>query len=361
MKRIILTLLLINIYFFSHAQDKSDVASEGLKGNVKSVIIRGFAAETVEGKTKKRFPIATTIKRFTPSGLLTEAISGTGYDTIPVHGTDIRGARIVYKYDHLDNLLGSCSYYTDGRLSDSSIHEVDKMGNRTYWKIYKGGNTPVWEYVREYDNVGNLLETNDYHNGRLETRHLYRYNDAGKITKEGEYDEYGRLKWEQNTKYDANGNKTEMIEYNTQTGKEARHYYKYDEQNRPIEDDEYASETTKKYKKILTSYDAEGNITGTKQYNENGVLIYEGRFDKYNNHLADVAYNEDGSLHDKITAEYKYDAKGNEIEETLHYTDGSGNISVSRYEYDQQNNWVRKTVFEDGEASRMIERDIKYY
>jgi hypothetical protein len=152
-----------------------------------------------------------------------------------------------------------------------------------------------------------------------------------------------------------------MVDFNTANGLEARHYFKYNAQNLPIEEYEYASETAKKFKKTLTNYDAEGNVIEIKQYSENGVLIYEGRFDKYGNHLADVAYNEDGSLHDKITAEYRYDSKGNEIEETLHYTDGAAATSISKYEYDAHNNWIRKTVFEDGQATRVIERDITYY
>lgn len=361
MKQFICAFILLNIFFTGRAQEKPDVVSEGLKGDIKSIIIRGYSATTVDGKTKKTFPIATTIKRFNEAGLLTETISGTGYDTVPVKGTNIRGARIVYKYDHLNNLLGSCSYYTDGRLSDSSIHEVDKMGNRTFWKIFKGGTVPVWEYVREYDNVGNLLETNDFHNGKLELRHTYRYDDNSRCIKESDYDPYGRLKWEENTKYDAKGLKTESIDFNTVTGVETRFYYKYNEKGLPIEEYEYTGENTKKFKKKLTNYDADGNVIELKQYSENGILLYEGRFDKYGNHLADVAYNEDGSLHDKITAEYKYDSRGNEIEEALHYTDGSGAISIGKYEYDQKNNWIRKTVFEDGEATRLIEREITYY
>jgi len=350
----ILIFLLVSLSLQSSAQDKTDLASEGFKGNIKSIAIRGYSAETVDGKTVRGWPITTTIKRFNPHGFLTETISGTGRDTIPVKGTNVKGARIVYKYDDLDVLLSTSSYYTDGKLDDSSTHEVDKMGNRTFWKIYKAGGLLNWEYVREYDNVGNLLEINDYHQGHLETRHTYRYNDQSKCTKESDFDENGRLKWEENTKYDDRGNKTEAISFNTADGKETRRYFKYNEKNKPIEEDEYGAENTKKFKKTINNYDSQGNVIEIKQYAENGVQIYEGRFDKYGNHLADIAYNEDGSLHDKITAEYKYDSRGNETEEALHYTDGSGTTSISTYEYDRENNWIRKTVFEDGEATRVI-------
>ena len=361
MKSTIITFFLITLSITLPAQDKADIASEGLKGNVKSLIIRGYSAETVDGKTRKVFPIATTIKKFNERGYLMETVSGTGRDTIPAKGSNVKGARIVYRYDHLDYLISSCSYYPNGQINDSSTHEVDKMGNRTFWKIYKGAGTLVWEYVKEYDNIGNLLETNDYHNGRLETRHTYRYNDNSKCIKESDFDENGRLKWEETLKYDAKGNKVEVLDFNTIDGSEIRHYFKYNEMGKPIEENEYAGENTKKYKRTINNYDEQGNLIEIKQYNENGVQIYEGRFDRYGNHLADIAYNEDGSLHDKITAEYRYDSKGNEIEETLHYTDGSGATSISKYEYDGQNNWVKKTVFEDGEATRLIEREITYY
>jgi hypothetical protein len=361
MKSTIIIFFLIALSITLPAQERSDVISEGLKGNVKSIITRGYSAETVNGQTKKSFPIATTIKEFNDRGLLTQTISGTGRDTVPVKGTTVRGARLVYHYDHLDNLVSSCSYYPNGNINDSSIHEVDKMGNRTFWKIFKGGGTLVWEYIKEYDNVGNLLETNDYHYGRLETRHTYRFDDNSHCIKESDYDENGKLKWEETLKYDANGHKTEVLDFNTIDGTEVRHYFKYSDMGKPIEEDEYGAENSTKFKRTLNFYDEAGNIIEIKQYSENGVQIYEGRFDRYGNHLADIAYNEDGSLHDKITAEYRYDTKGNEIEEALHYTDGTGATSISKYQYDAMNNWVKKTVFEEGEATRLIEREITYY
>jgi len=361
MKQYILIFFLLNLPAALRAQDKTDVANEGLKGSVRTMTVKGFSAETVNGRTKKSFPIATTIKRFNQQGMLTETVSGTGYDTVVVKGTNIRGARIAYKYDEQNNLVSSMSYFTDGRLSDSSTHEVDKMGNRTFWKIYRGNGSIAWEYVREYDNVGNLLEINDYHNGKLETRHTYRYNDNSKCIKESDYDEYGRLKVEQVMKYDERGNRTEMTEYNTADGSEVRHYYKYNAAGKCTEEYEYATATAKKYKKTLNFYDQQNNLIEIKQYAENGVQLYEGRFDSYGNHLADIAYNPDGSLHDQITAEYKYDSRGNEIEEMLHYTDGASAASISKYEYDMANNWIKKTVFEDGEATRLIEREIEYY
>jgi nuclear transport factor 2 (NTF2) superfamily protein len=116
------------------------------------------------------------------------------------------------------------------------------------------------------------------------------------------------------------------------------------------------------YSKILTEYDSEGNVVGLKQYNEAGKMIYQGKMDKYGNHLADVGYNPDGSIHDKITAQYKYDEFGNEIEELLYFTENSPAVkSTYKYVYDMDGNWIRKTVWEDGAPVRITEREIDYF
>jgi hypothetical protein len=63
-----------------------------------------------------------------------------------------------------------------------------------------------------------------------------------------------------------------------------------------------------------------------------------------------------------VTAEYKYDSYGNEIEELLRLAERVPPIkSVYKYDYDYMGNWIKKTVFEDGEPVRTTERDLQYY
>lgn len=367
MRAFVLLLPLLSICCASFAQEskdkKNDWVAEDLRGKVQSVTIRGFRAEGgIQGSVLKGSLIHTTVKKYNNSGYLLESTSSIGGNKIGTYTMPFRSARIAYKYDKYNNLLSSCSYNTQGRLEDSSVHEVDKLGNRIIWKIFKGDGTQEWEYVSEYDNAGNLLEVNDYHWSKLISRHTYRYNDDSKCTMEGEYEPDGRLKMKKMNKYDEKGNKMETIDFNGSGNFNARHTYGYNDWGNVIEEREYKEDGSDRHTKILREFDNQDHVIELRQFDENGKLIYLGKFDKYDNHLADITYGPDGSVREKVTAEYKYDAYGNETEELLKLAERvPATKSVYKYEYDYMGNWIKKTVFEDGDPVRMTERDLVYY
>jgi hypothetical protein len=370
MKVFSVSLFLTGLTFAAHGQlpvevatSTNDLRAEGLRGKVKSITTRGFKAEPgIQGTVLKGNLVHTTIKKYNAAGYLLESTSSIGGNTINGKMLPYRSARIVYRYDNHNNLTGSCSYDTYGRLQDSSIHFVDKMGNRIYWQIYKGNGFQEWEYISEYDNAGRLLETNDFHHKKLLTRHTYKYNERGECVLENDLNPDGTLKSKKLYKYDPNGYKTESEEWSGNGSFLVRHTYQYNAMGKVIEDREYKQDGVEKYSKITTEYDSEGNVTGVKQYAENGKILYAGKMDKYGNHLSDIGYNPDGSVHDKITADYKYDEYGNEIEELLNYGDGSAPArSTYKYVYDMDLNWIKKTVWEDGKPVRVTEREIDYY
>jgi hypothetical protein len=356
------TLLLVSFALTSHGQ-KNDLNAEGLKGKVKSVTTRGFRAVAgIQGTVLKGSLVHTTIKKYDYAGYLLESTSSIGGNKVAGVEMPYRSARIAYKYDNQHNLVSSCSYDTRGNLQDSSLHFVDKRGNRVYWQIYKGNGYQEWEYITEYDNAGNLLESNDYYRSKLLTRHMYRYNDQGQCITENELNPDGTLKLKKIFSYDADGNKSEALEFNGNGSFSIRHTYLYNSMRLVIEEREYLVDASDVYSKILTTYDAEGNMIELKQYNDKGKMIYYGKLDKYGNHLSDIGYNPDGSIHDKITAQYKYDEFGNELEEYLYFSQGGYAVkSTYKYVYDMDGNWVKKTVWEDGEPVRIAERDIDYY
>lgn len=365
MRYFVCSLLLIGLAFRTYGEDKkNDWVAEDLKGKVKSMTIRGFRAEHgPDGVAIKGRLVHTTIKRYNENGYLlesTSSIGGTSVGSGPA--LPYRSARIVYQYDKYNTLVGSCSYNTEGQLQDSSVHIVDERGNRITWKIFKANKVQEWEYVSEYDNNGNLLETNDYQWGKLLTRHTYRYNDANKVTMESENGPDGHLQGRHTYRYDENMNMIEKIDFNGNGDFVSRHTYAYNDYNWVIEEHEFKSDLSDKSTKILTEYDNLGNVAELRQFDENGKLIYYGKFDRYKNHLADITYGPDGSVREKVTAQYKYDSYGNEIEEILQLAERSPALkSTYKYEYDVEGNWIRKTVYEDGEAVRIAERELEYY
>ena len=71
-------------------------------------------------------------------------------------------------------------------------------------------------------------------------------------------------------------------------------------------------------------------------------------------------YNSDGSLRSKDT--YKYDEKGNKIEENMYNSDGSLRSKYTyKYEFDKQGNWIKKIEFKDGIPEYILERQYEYY
>ncbi len=183
-----------------------------------------------------------------------------------------------------------------------------------------------------------------------------------KRTMETDYLPDSRIKSKKTYKYDENWNKTMEEVFNGNGSFEVRHTYKYNEDNRVIEEREYKTDNSEAHTRIMTAYDFMGNVEELKQYDNDGKIMYYGKFDRFGNHLADIAYNPDGAIREKVIASYKYDEFDNEIEEVLQLSDRMPAMkSTTKYEYDYTGNWIRKTVYEEGEPVRIAEREIEYY
>ena len=68
---------------------------------------------------------------------------------------------------------------------------------------------------------------------------------------------------------------------------------------------------------------------------------------------------EKGTLTEKST--YKYDEKGNKIEQNYYYVEGKRSKFTYKYEFDAVGNWIKKTGSGDGEPIYIRERVIEYY
>ena len=66
------------------------------------------------------------------------------------------------------------------------------------------------------------------------------------------------------------------------------------------------------------------------------------------------------SLYSKQT--YKYDVKGNMIEENSCNADGSLSDKYTyKCEFDAMGNWIKQTLITDGKPKQLTERVIEYY
>ena len=341
---------------------RNDVAKDGLKGKVKTIIITGFAISGTSAEIKKDRVIHKSTNTYNKRGYLTETVSTGGVDTVDGEIIRFKSASIKYHYDDHNNMIGAVSYTANGAIDDSTVYKVDERGNRIDWFVYKADGTMAARYVSEYNNHGDLLETNEYANGKLTKRHTYDYNDNYKVSEENEYEGNGKLKWKEIFKYNSKGQLTEVTDYSATGDFESRYVYKYDSKGNITDEEKYMDENSQAHTKTTTIYDSKGVPTQILQFNEDGKLIYQGSQDSHGNHTLDMSWNADRSVKEKITQVYKYDDYGNVTFEERTLTDGQQDMRNNyQYYYDENGNWTKKTTLEDGTPSRMVERVVAYY
>ena len=84
---------------------------------------------------------------------------------------------------------------------------------------------------------------------------------------------------------------------------------------------------------------------------------YTYRYDEKGNKTEQTTYNPDGSLNKNT---YKYSENGKLTEVNEYDSDGSLH-STSKYEYDNQGNWIKRIDFEDAIPKHILEREYEYY
>jgi len=58
---------------------------------------------------------------------------------------------------------------------------------------------------------------------------------------------------------------------------------------------------------------------------------------------------------------YKFDDKGNGIEEYYYRPDGTSTKTTFKYEFDSKNNWIKKIMYINEKPVLVNERIIEYY
>jgi hypothetical protein len=117
------------------------------------------------------------------------------------------------------------------------------------------------------------------------------------------------------------------------------------------------------WSKNTYKYDEKGNNIEDNLYKADGSLPWKHTFkyDVKGNKIEEIIYNaSNGSLSSKNT--YKYDEKGNNIERNTY--DGDGSLRVKntyKYEFDATDNWIKQTSTTNGKSYYLTERVIEYY
>lgn len=305
MKPIKTLILLFILFSCANEEIKNDLIKRQLKGKVKKITEKRYYAIEKSGNIEKDSLIETSVFVYDENGYSSFTDRDRYKSTDPNCKYDEKGNPIEYTYNgsFLHNWKCKLKWDDKDRVIEESIFDTD--GNLNLKRTFK------------FDNKDNKIEVECQSaslsdpNRFTYRKYIYKYDSDNNLIgwyKEDEKD--GSLSLMETYKYDANGKEIEQKYF----------------------DDGSLSSITKYI------YNNLGNLT---ERNENSI----------------------GGNSSVITI-YKYDDKGNEIEQIS--TGNSDNELIKRnyiykYEYDKAGNWLRKIDFLDGKAEQIKEREIEYY
>ena len=266
--------------------------------------------------------------------------------------------------------------------------------------------------LREFNDIGNLIKrTEFYTNGKISNQTEYKYNSKNQTLKIIETDNYGKgSQYIEEFVYDGNDSirksiyssedltMISLVERDGNKRITTRRdmikdsvvmvfHYRYDNLGNLIEENSYnkdsipsklirrnyengllISEITETYgswgtlqEKSFYEYDDKSRINIIKEnyVNDNNFTLIENFYDE-NNNLIKYKNEPIGAEHYSILIQ-RWDEFGNQLE--LSRTDGqTGNkeIWISKYKFDQYDNWILKTHFKNAKPLYIVKRKIYY-
>lgn len=241
--------------------------------------------------------------------------------------------------------LSENSYDANEKFGEPSKINVSKY-NETYL-FNKSGNIiqkktdgvvlPLTKYI--YDDENKLIEKNIYESdGNLFQKIKFVHDDNFNVIEENHYDEQGNLETKILNKYDKSNKLIEILQYNKDE-KTFQNIIVYDSNGNKIKDTRYDKKENKIVRDEFYKYDENNNVIFNIQIlnisdNLKSHISSYMKYDSYNNIVLD-------NWADKI----------NSLKNSIKY----------KYEYDSENNWIKKIEFNYDKPRKIIERNIEYY
>lgn len=110
-----------------------------------------------------------------------------GYNTVITEIIDFGESDVVYEtlytYDKDGQRIRGENYNEDGDLLYTEDYLYDSQGHLTHEKYYKGSMLSIYTY----DDDMNIIEIEEYHEAKLQSKTYRTYDSCGKIVEEAEY------------------------------------------------------------------------------------------------------------------------------------------------------------------------------
>lgn len=246
--------------------------------------------------------------------------------------------------------------------------DVKQVFEETYTAEYKLGQIVAGTKLDEtdkrirleiFDKNGNCIRKNAYGlDNKIKTFSISEFDilNCGKRTRYYCCDSIFKS-WIAN-ECDKNGNDIGAIQYKADSTIMRQYKWKRDENGRLIETLEYKADSL--IKKTTYKYDTYGNEIECNIYDSKGNLegIYKTEYDSVGNKIEKKIYSKDKLFN---TKRFKYDSKESIIDEVTY--DSNNKIldkTTYTYEYDKQNNWIKRIEFVSSEPKFITRRKIVY-
>lgn len=304
---ILLSFLLFNGFSNETYAQKTDVEIIELEGKVKSVKQITYDVVNKNGEILKGQISKNTNSHlyhvFNKNGFNTEVYN---YDTS--NSENVFDTKNIFEYNNENRLKMKCSSL-DGGLFLEEIYRYDDRGN-------------LMEMI-ENNSLGKILRTIKYS-----------YNEKGNEIEKNISKPDGSLLFKHVYKYDDKGNRIEWRYYDSDLKLIYKWKYKYNDKGYFI------------YGKRIY-YNGKSDLKSTYKRNSEGVMVV---WKQYGN----------GTLINN--EKYKDDDRGNLIEQKI--LDRFGfvkKIITYKYEYDKNNNWIKRILFINKKPIWITEKTIEYY
>lgn len=219
-----------------------------------------------------------------------------------------------------------------GKQLYRTVNTFEK-GLLTQKRLFDNNDQLVEKFLYKYDKNGNLIEAVKHNEYEKLYTDVYAYDTKKNKVSEARIDKTGSLSYKVITKYQ-DSLITEIIGLDGQEKQQSIEKRTYNSKglilNKSFEDLAF----NEFYKESFT-YDKAGNLIQWMQY------------------LGEKKYQ---------TINYRYDEHKNLLQ--TERFDGNGTIQENRkytYEYDEQGNWIRKSILNNDMQTFVIERKIEYY
>lgn len=215
-----------------------------------------------------------------------------------------------------------------------SFFRLDKRGQKLQENWLDNEGNVVYKIEYNQDSVGKRVEKlMRYADEADGTRDSLRYDAAGRLIGIDSYED-GSFFARTVFKYDKEGLKQEQIDYDSSDDIDRKTVYDYDDEGRRIAEEHFNKNGDRVIKRLF-SYDGD-NISEIKELDKEDKLLSR----------IEIAYDENGLK----SEENVFGSQDNSIQESSY-----------SYELDEQQNWIKQTVFQSQKPVMIIEREVEYY